>query len=273
MHRTTSRPAIFLKIMLLLYLVDICAAWLVTRKFPNYRYLIIDENQLVENLTAIFFFTTFLLAIIFALKLRRISKQRGLWAISIISLVGFLDEISFGEMLFDLSMPTLAGVKIDAVHDVVELAYMNIQTVPKSLIALVCYLFLLALWLTTRQLNRKWEAPAHKFVRFCTNPSTFFILFFVFFISAAILIDLHLFRSRLLFSLEEVFEMNAAFALFFFSLYLYAFETHKERSETDAPVRTEHDASAVPGPQIETPGSGVLRGGNIAEDRTRLSDV
>jgi hypothetical protein len=41
--------------------------------------------------------------------------------IVLLALVGFLDELSFGERMFDLEMPVLGkGYKVDAVHDLLD---------------------------------------------------------------------------------------------------------------------------------------------------------
>jgi hypothetical protein len=246
MRSTTGRPTIFLKIMVLVSLLDVFAAWVVTRKLPSYRYLIIDEDQLVENLTAFFFFSAFVLAFVFFLKLWRIRRHAGLAAVSVVALVGFLDEISFGERLFDLSMPVVGGVKFDAVHDVIEIARENILFTPGLPIAAAILAALLVLWTSVKRLRKGWRNAAGTSLRLVTSPSTYFVLMFLFFLSAAILIDMdivptsHWYR-RLLFSLEEVFEMNAAFDLFFFCFYLY------ETSIRDGAITAGKSGSKVQG--------------------------
>lgn len=203
--------------LLVISLLNILAGSAITRWFRPYRFLLIEEDALVENLTAVFFLLAFALALFFSLRIRPRRMHRGLATLALVALVGFLDEISFGERLFNLSMPAWGGVQLDAVHDLVELAYKNIP-LPAILIT-AGVLAPLAAVLVVRRLSKQaketslWSALA--------NPSLCFVALFSLFIAAAVLIDLHLFRSRLLFSLEEVFELNAALTLFFFSFSLY----------------------------------------------------
>jgi len=235
MRWTRGRPTIFLTLLVLVSLLDIFAAWAITRKFPTYRYLLIEEDQLVENLSAIFFFLAFLLGPLFILRLRPRRMHWGLAATALVALIGFLDEISFGERLFDLSMPVWGGVKFDAVHDIVELAYKSIRPSPLLWTASVT-LASLFIALGLRRLFKDGGGVAKQSLsRFLKTPTFFFVLLFALFIAAAVLIDLHILHTRLLFSLEEVFEMNAAFALFFLCFSLFASANGDGKSTEDKP--------------------------------------
>tara|TARA_B100000212_G_C26977199_1_gene365097 strand:- start:309 stop:518 length:210 start_codon:yes stop_codon:yes gene_type:complete len=63
---------------------------------PEYKYLLNQEDKLVENITAFIFLITFFLNIKLQ-KFKNDNKRKILRMISIISLIGFLDELSFGE--------------------------------------------------------------------------------------------------------------------------------------------------------------------------------
>jgi hypothetical protein len=87
--------------------------------FPGHRHLLVQENSLLENLTAVFY----LIAALMGLELFRRNKNRlQLLLPTVLGLVGFLDELQWGERLLNLSMPIVAGNKINAVHDFVDVA-------------------------------------------------------------------------------------------------------------------------------------------------------
>lgn len=44
-------------------------------------------------------------------------------AVCVLSLVGYLSEVSFGETVLEMEMPVVYGVKVDAAHDLVMLIY------------------------------------------------------------------------------------------------------------------------------------------------------
>ena len=85
---------------------------------PDIRYLFTVEDSMVETLSAVMFLVSFLVAS-WLLVTRRTAHRMLLALIAVLGAVGFLDELSFGERMFDLSMPVVAGKKVDAVHDVV----------------------------------------------------------------------------------------------------------------------------------------------------------
>ena len=72
----------------------------------------------ISVLSCIFFL--FFYALLLFLKSK--TNRKALIAVSAVSLLGFLDELSFGERLFELKMPLICGVKIDAAHDFFVLA-------------------------------------------------------------------------------------------------------------------------------------------------------
>lgn len=86
------------------------------------------EDGPVEVLTALIY----LGAAILAFKaLRNNSAQRWLLtAIAATGIIGCLDEISFGERLFGLTMPVLYGEKIDGVHDLLDVGLRWLRDLP-----------------------------------------------------------------------------------------------------------------------------------------------
>jgi hypothetical protein len=75
---------------------------------PSYRHLLIQENSLLENLTAVFY----LIAALMGVELfRRNKNSLELPLPTLLGVIGFLDELQWGETLLNLSMPIVAGTK------------------------------------------------------------------------------------------------------------------------------------------------------------------
>jgi hypothetical protein len=88
---------------------------------PEYRDYLIAEDSLVENVSAFFYLVTFFLSLVFLLKSKE--HRKTLFVLSAVGLLGFLEEISFGERIFGLTMPKIAGDNIDGAHDFFTLGY------------------------------------------------------------------------------------------------------------------------------------------------------
>ena len=78
-----------------------------------------QEDVFLENLTAGVLFATFCLSSFLHLKFK--VKTNIFFAIAILGLIGFLDEISFGRRLLPIPMPKSHGLTIDGVHDLLHL--------------------------------------------------------------------------------------------------------------------------------------------------------
>jgi hypothetical protein len=85
--------------------------------FPEYRRIIAGEDRIVETATALAFLGSFLYVLIPYFTTRKTSHPKSHVFVSLLGMIAFLDEISFGERLLDLQMPHLGSVKIDGVHD------------------------------------------------------------------------------------------------------------------------------------------------------------
>lgn len=96
---------------------------------PNPQNLLAQEDGFLENLSALLFFISFFLGTIIIRKLsakKIISSHHnsGYFCIPLISLLGFLDEISFGERIFNFQfIQVIDGLKLDGIHDIISLAY------------------------------------------------------------------------------------------------------------------------------------------------------
>jgi hypothetical protein len=92
-------------------------------KFPAYRYLFIEEDHLVQNLSVVFYLVALVLAFrLFIREHKHNSRMIVLLIPALIAVLGGLDEIGWGERLFDLRMPVIADNKINALHDLIDVA-------------------------------------------------------------------------------------------------------------------------------------------------------
>ena len=90
----------------------------------RFRVGIFKEDHLIENASALLFLSAFTLSLYYLIVHRHKRLRSGglLKVVCGLGLLGFLDEVSFGQRVFDLTMPRYGEVSIDATHDVVELA-------------------------------------------------------------------------------------------------------------------------------------------------------
>lgn len=190
-------------------------AFVVGMWMPDYRHFLIEEDSVVESLSALFFLTTFFVGLAF---LVRGSGNRLLLTVATsLGLLGFLDELSFGERMFGLEMPYLLGVQIDATHDLFSLIY----TVMRDLIRsqpLTGLLVVAVFGIGTVLLARRYGARLTvALVNYPNREAVNFGCIFVVLIAVALIIDLQIIEHNALFCVEEMFEMNAAIALLFFA--------------------------------------------------------
>ena len=191
-------------------------AWLGFIFFPAVTQRFVAEDSLVENASAISFLLASVLAV-WTLKNNE-GYRMYLWTIAAIGLLGFLDEISFGERLFGMSMPYVAGTKIDAAHDFVDLLYRTRGSWAcpgdmscYSTAAIVALVTMASAWFL-----RDWIVAQYDKVM--KHPHWFLLVLFVGLLSVALIIDLGRIDSALLFAFEELIELNAAVLLCICSL-------------------------------------------------------
>ena len=208
--------------------IDTLSAWFVYILFPNYRVYLLQEDGLVENLSAFFFLITFFVA--FSLAIKKKGKNRALFLISAIGLLGFLDEVSYGERLFGLSMPEIEGEPIDALHDFYEVGYFQLfKIIPTYAITLYLLLTSIAVGLLILLFIHK--AKVWRELSMTQRyPLYILMLLIVFLLVSALVIDflgsssVRGYRVPALSHgtlLEEMLEMNVGIGLLFCSLSLY----------------------------------------------------
>ena len=207
---------------------------------PALRFSLIAENQFLKNLTAIFYFDSFVLGLLFFAQIKNKKYCSICILVPILSLLGFLDEISFGQELFSLDMPVLGRTRIDGIHDFLSLAKdlvspvrsyfgqflraisLQFPGIYQELIFLGKIFILFSLGLTVFLVAQKRQKIIGKGQSFLRYYSPFqFVLLAVGFGVVSQAIDLRLIHHQLLSSIgsfvEEAFETNIALSMLFAS--------------------------------------------------------
>ena len=207
---------------LYLSVFNICFGMLLYFILPHHRETLGGEDMIIENLTAAFFLFA-ALSSIYYLLIGNIKKSRKLLGIIIVfGLLAFLDELSFGERIFDLSMPTLDNKKVDGLHDLLKLSYVGmarfLKTLPKLVLASGAILFfsLVAYFIIRFRENIK-KIIQHIF----QSMPWFFIFASGVVLLLAMLMDMHIIYFESIMYIEELFELNAGMALLFSSYSAY----------------------------------------------------
>lgn len=124
------------------------------------------EGQLIEVLALVLYIIGFGWGVRSLLRLPKASRWRYL-PIPILSFLGFWDELSFTESVLRIPAMEINGVRFDALHDVIEIAYVTGQEhrwIWHSLIGLIIGCLVL-LGLKHRQIWRFLISyPAYRFV-------------------------------------------------------------------------------------------------------------
>jgi len=199
----------------LVVILDIVIALVAYDLLPSCRDALIQEDQLTENLSVILFLYAALSGLLILVRSKNHERRRLLFVVTAAALLGFFEEISYGESLLGLKMPVVNNTKIDAGHDVILLTYRTLHGLADAhLILLLVGLAGVAvasfalLWRYRNVIRERlpglaWDAPI------------LLLLCFVVFVTVAQIIDLELVVNRRLFLLEEMLELNSAVALVF----------------------------------------------------------
>lgn len=202
----------YIRILLLFFTVSMLIASAVYFMMPENRTWL-EEDRLIENLTGFLFFVTFLLGLIFALKGN--PQRKALIFLSIAGLICLFEELSFGERLFGFRMPEIMGFKIDALHDLLSVEKSlggnfirnNSQLIFPLLVITVLLTILIILLLIKYKNSIKKTA-----LSIYQKPPVMLALIFAALTVFALISDLEIVHINLMLA-EEMFELNAAFAL------------------------------------------------------------
>lgn len=182
--------------------------------------ILIEEDMLLENLTASTFAMAAVIGLIMAIFHWR-GNGRHAWLTLIVPfLAGLaaLDEISFGKHEYLLTVPFLKvyAFKIDGVHDLFLLAWSILET-DKPLYLAAYGIVLLAAGAAAWILWRRFVTGSSKSCLRELAPRTWvrFLLIAACLVCVALVLDLDLVEVRVLILVEELLEFNAAVALIF----------------------------------------------------------
>ena len=218
----------FLLVIVLVNAAGLVAYFSVAESDPL-RDFLVDEDRLIESLSAAVFFLAFLGgAVLLVRGVRRRFDRRWLMLVTSLGLLGFLDELSYGERIFGLKMPKIAKIKLDAAHDVIDWLYYEGPLVVARhrglcLLGLVAAIVLISFGLI-RLRHRLWDLACDR----GNYPLYALLAFFVAFLACAVTIDLGILDpwSTDLPIVEELLELSAAIALVF-----SAYTVYRDRGE------------------------------------------
>ncbi|MBX2991831.1 MAG: hypothetical protein KF749_11785 [Bacteroidetes bacterium] len=169
---------------------------------------VLGEDGVLESLSALLYLAALVAALYVAFKV----KSRRVRVINILVLavgfLGFTSEISFGERWFNLTMPVVRGVKIDAVHDFVDLGY---QILRDKLPGFVLLLLVAAAALTFVAVVWRFRSSIAEILREREDASL--VAWACVVILMAVVIDLDIIQNMFLFLLEELFELAGGIAV------------------------------------------------------------
>jgi len=168
---------------------------------PASRPVLFPENKIVENLTAIIYFLAFAVALCY-------SKQHKItYLVALFGLFGFLEELSYGELIFGYHFPKYYGLDLPNVHNLIQLPYSAFKD--NTAIATVMLIVFSAATLIAMYLiySRRHHFNSH--------PAAPYLLVFTVLIIGAITLDMGIAYHRFFPYIEELLELNASFTLLF----------------------------------------------------------
>ena len=180
----------------------------------------------MESVTVVLYLSSFLLGIWFVRRVKKTGIGAAFMALPLIAMIGLLDEISFGERLLGISMPYIYGVKIDAVHDFLNVGYTISQERWDSdhwwhlfnSLWYVSFLFPLSFFVLLTTTHKRVNSPS-TITRLKKSLSCRFVILYLAFAFAAQLFDLRIFGSgTFAIFADEMLEVNGVLALVFASL-------------------------------------------------------
>ncbi len=182
---------------------------------PSLADALTREDQELETAQALFFFVGAMFG--FAGLGRRPSGfDRLVYAsIPVLSLLAFLDEISYGERIFGWRPTTLWGYEFDAIHDLFKIGLCLWRDHGGPVVDMLVSVVLGGSTIAAFLWRRAYMPRIMSLIR--TNPAFDYVRFAVIMIAVAQLLDVRVLDSTNSDFIEELLEFQGALALFFAS--------------------------------------------------------
>lgn len=174
---------------------------------------LMDEDALVEHLTALLFFAALITGTYLLIRQWRSPQRRILGLLTLLALFCWLDELSFGARFFHWRVPAIFGHKFDGVHDLVDFGYRSILlgwTRQQSLLVII--LSAVTVYATVALLAYRQEIKAF-YLRIPLKESNVLLTLTAILLLTAIVLDFDIVVTRYTMMLEEVVEMSVALGL------------------------------------------------------------
>jgi len=198
--------------------------------FPDLRDFLIAEDKLTEDLTALFYLLSFILGVFLISRIRENRLRRIYLALPVIGLLGFLEELSYGERIFKFKTPLVYNEYFDALHDLLPIAVNYLQVHAHLLLFVLPAMFFILIVVAIVKYRRYIPMIPDVIGNY---PPVGFFLIAVSMILFAQVYDLNLVRPDFAKLIEEMFEMNGSLALFFAVLSLWHVSPQDSAAKTE----------------------------------------
>ncbi len=168
---------------------------------PASRPVLFPENEIVENLTAIFYLAAFATSI-FHIRIHKIA-----YLISLFGLFGLLEELSYGKFIFNFSFNKYYGLDLPNLHNFVQLPYFAFKDNTAIATAMLIAFSAATLIATYMIYSRRHH--------FNSNPAAPYLLVFIVLIIGALTLDMGIAYNRFFPYMEELLELNSSLVLMF----------------------------------------------------------
>jgi hypothetical protein len=134
---------------------------------PAARMAFVREDGLIEQGTAVAYLLAGVYGIAAWLAARGNRPSALLLAVPALALLGFLDEVSYGQSFLRFSAPIIAKTELDSGHDLLQMATKNVNVVS---LCLIVPAGAAAMWIVMRNARLQrftrgvWQLPPGRFV-------------------------------------------------------------------------------------------------------------
>lgn len=192
---------------------------------PSLRPHLDEEDMFSENATIVLLGLSFLLGLFLAvLRKDKIERLTAL-GIGLFAGVALGDELSWGERVFSITMPYMAGKKFDGIHDLVEIIWDLEIAGSNDVWRVVMLTVVLGLMWRFRKFIR------HFILSVMSSPAGVALVAVAIFGGLALILDIHIVKFAARHAVEEYCELAAAVTILY-SLILLAQKGMKPGDDT-----------------------------------------